>query len=69
MAIVGEEYEMLQPTIDLNQIEKFEDTNAILKRLMPFLPIFSGKNFKLWAIKMEGLFGSIIYGNLFKEFP
>lgn len=26
---------------------------------MPVLPIFSGKNFKLWAIKMEGLFGSV----------
>ena len=59
MAIVAEEYEMLQPTVDLNQQEEFEDTDAILKRLMPVLPIFTGKNFKLWAIKMEGLLGSI----------
>lgn len=26
---------------------------------MPVLPIFSGKNFKLWAFKMEGLLGSV----------
>lgn len=32
---------------------------------MPVLPIFSGKNFKLWAIKMEGLIGSV---NLWKFF-
>lgn len=30
MAIVAEEYEMLQPTIDLNKIEEFEDTDATL---------------------------------------
>jgi len=44
---------------DMNQHKEFEDANAILKRLMLFLLIFSGKNFKLWAIKMEGLLGSI----------
>jgi len=59
MAIVVEEYEMIQPTVDLNQQEEFEDTDAILKRLIPVLPIFSGKNFKLLAIKMEGLLGSV----------
>jgi hypothetical protein len=26
---------------------------------MPVLPSFSGKNFKLWAFKMEGLLGSV----------
>jgi hypothetical protein len=30
-----------------------------LKRLIPVLPSFSGKNFKLWAIKIEGLLGSV----------
>jgi len=62
MAEVAEELEMFpefKPNEDLNQIEEFEDTDAILKLLMPVLPIFSGKNFKLWAIKMEGLLGSI----------
>ena len=59
MAIVAKQYEMLQPTVDLNQQEEFEDTDAILKQLMPVLPIFSGKGLKLWAIKMEGLFGSV----------
>jgi len=62
MAEALEELEMFpefKPNEDLNQIEEFEDTDAILKRLMPILPIFSGKNFKLWAIKMEGLLGSV----------
>jgi hypothetical protein len=30
-----------------------------LKKLIPVLPSFSPKNFKLWAIKMQGLLGSI----------
>jgi hypothetical protein len=45
---------------EVDQIK--EDDKAIseiLKRLMPVLPSFSGKNFNLWTIKMEGLLGSI----------
>lgn len=41
MAIVAEE--------DLNQIEEFEDTDAILKRLMPVLPIFS----EIYEVKFD----------------
>jgi hypothetical protein len=44
---------------DLEQIDEDEEINAILKRLMPVLPSFSGKNFDLWKMKMEGLLGSV----------
>lgn len=54
---VAEEYvllrdmeSMLNEDMNLDQLEDFKD--AILKRLMPVLP---GKNFELWAIKMEGV--------------
>jgi len=44
---------------DLEQIDEDEELNAILKRIMPVLPSFSGKNFDLWKMKMEGLLGSV----------
>jgi hypothetical protein len=44
---------------DLEQIDEDEEINAIMKRLMPVLPSFSGKNFDLWKMKMEGLLGSV----------
>jgi hypothetical protein len=44
---------------DLEQIDEDEEINAILKRLMPVLPSFSGNNFDLWKMKMEGLLGSV----------
>lgn len=39
--------------------EEHEEIGDILKRLMSVMPSFSGKNFKLWAFKMEGLLGSV----------
>jgi len=43
--------------LDMN--EEHEEIGEILKRLMPVLPSFSGKNFKLWVFKMEGLLGCV----------
>jgi hypothetical protein len=60
-----DEYEVFVPIPEnhnekVDQInEEFEEKSAILKRLMPILPYFSGIFFKLWAIKMEGLLGSV----------
>ena len=45
--------------VDLEPIDEYEEINAITKRLMPVLPSFSGKNFDLWKMKMEGLLGSV----------
>lgn len=46
--------------MNLDQLEEeFTEADIILKRLMPVLPSFSGKNFELWTIKMEGLLGSV----------
>ena len=45
--------------MDLEQIDEDEEINAMLKRLIPILPSFSGKNFDLWKMKMEGLLGSV----------
>jgi hypothetical protein len=45
--------------VDLEQIDEDEEINAIMKRLMLVLPSFSGKNFDLWKMKMEGLLGSV----------
>lgn len=44
---------------DLEQIDENEEVDEILKRLMPVLPSFSGKDFEIWAMKMEGLLGSV----------
>jgi len=44
---------------DLEQIDENEEVDEILKRLMPVLPSFSGKDFETWAMKMEGLLGSV----------
>ena len=62
---VEEKYEM--PDINLNHSKEYEETNAILKRLMLDLISFSHKNFKLWEIKMEGLLGSIYLWEFFQE--
>ena len=59
------EYEV--PNKSLNHLEDFEETDSILKRLMPVLSSFLGKNFELWAIKMEGLLGSVDLWNLSKK--
>lgn len=48
---------MLDEDMNPNQPENF--TDIVLRQLMPVLPSFSGKNFELWAIKMEGLLGSV----------
>lgn len=59
--LVADEEPMLE---DQNTVlgpinEDHEEINEILGRLMSILPSFSGKHFNLWAIKMEGLLGSI----------
>ena len=39
---------------DLEQINEDEEIDEILKRLMPILPSFSGKNHDLWKMKKKG---------------
>ena len=56
--MLDEEF-MLNEDMNLDQPEDFAEADVILKRLMPVLPSFSGKNFELWAIKTEGLLGSV----------
>ena len=49
-----------EPVLDKDQInEDDKEIGEILKRLMPVMSSFSGKNFKLWEFKMEGLLGSV----------
>jgi hypothetical protein len=38
---------------------KMKKSMKYMKRLMPVLPSFSGKDFDLWKMKMEGLLGSV----------
>jgi hypothetical protein len=58
--VAAEEPMLEDHNAELDQInEESEEIDEILKILIPVLPSFSGKNFKLWAIKMEGLLGSV----------
>jgi hypothetical protein len=59
--VISVEEPMLEDqNAEVDQInEDDKEIGEILKRLMPVLPSFSGKNFNLWAFKMEGLLGSV----------
>ena len=52
-------YEDKDQIADLEKINEDEEIDEILKRLMPVLPSFLGKNFDLWKMKMKGLLGSV----------